>query len=464
MKKLSYLLLISVAFITLCGTNLYADNTWHAGVARAVITPKEPVWQLGFLDRTEPAIEVISDLWAKALALQDADGNKGLIITMDILGVKRNVSNVIKNRIADKHGLDKSRIILCPSHTHSGPAISLTPFEIMPENDERFPAILKYTEWFVNRIVELADEALSTMQPATISTSNGISRMQVNRRDDKGSGPIDNLMGPHDYSVPIIKVQAKGEPEKIIAVLFGYACHPTTLNINKFSGDWCGFAQEEIEKRFPDTTAMFFQGACGDITVFPRNGVNFSQHIGEGIAVVVSCMLKEPMTEQPPRLAVAYTEVALPYGWQPDEEELESIALLAPHEYLQGYAKHLLNMIKEKGELDKTYPYYPIQAWKIGNQPLFALGGEILIQYSIHVKKMFGEQTFFMGYANDVMAYIPTARAVREGGYEARESQIGYAQPGYWSPEIEKIIVEAAATLGGQVGLKADISKVEFTE
>ncbi len=450
---------------TLFGMNLYAENTWSAGVARAVITPKEPVFQAGFSDRTEPAKEVIADLWAKALVLKDENGNRGIIITMDILGTKREVSEAIKSRIAKKHGLDKGRIMLSSSHTHSGPMIMLTPLITMPETDGgvRFNAIRKYTEWFIDRIVELADEAFTKMQPASVHTNNGLSRMQVNRRDDKGSGPLNNLVGPHDYSVPVMKVQAKGGNEEILAVLFGYACHPTTLNINKFSGDWCGFAQEEVEKRYPGTTAMFFQGGCGDLTVFPRNAENYSRHIGEGIAVVVDCMLKEPMTEQKPGLAVAYTEIELPYGWQPSKQELQTTAT-SSNPIAQSYAGRLLKVIEEQGGLDKTYPYYPVQAWKIGDQPLFALGGEILIQYSIHTKKMFGEQAFFMGYANDVMAYIPTARAIREGGYEASQSQIGYGRHGYWSPAIEKLIINAIAQMGGQVGLKADLNKVEWTE
>jgi len=458
MKHTLFFPFLAVLFTAFFGVNLHAENTWNAGVARAIITPQEPVWQVGFADRTEPAKEVIADLWAKALALKDADGNKGIIFTMDILGTRREVSETIKSRIAEKHGLDRSRIILNSSHTHSGPAIMLTPMEIMSETEdaERFAAIRKYTDWFIDRVVLLADEAIAKMQPVTIHTNYGLSRMQVNRRDNKGgSGPLDTVTGPHDYSVPVMKVQARGGSNEIIAVLFGYACHPTTLNINKFSGDWCGFAQEEIEKRYPGTTAMFFQGACGDLTVFPRNAENYSRHIGEGIAVIVAGMLKEPMTEQRPSLAVAYTEIALPYGWQPSQDELEMIALM-PNPIAQRYAEHLLKVIETQGALDKTYPYYPVQAWRIGDLPLFTLGGEVLVQYSIHTKRMFGEQAFVLAYTNDMVAYIPTARAIREGGCEVMESQIGYGRQGRWAPEIERIIVEAIAQMGEQVGFKPD--------
>jgi hypothetical protein len=465
MKHTLFLPFLAVLFTTLFGVNLHAENTWNAGVARAIITPQEPIWQVGFSDRTEPAKEVIADLWAKALALKDADGNKGIIFTMDILGTKREVSDAIKSRIAEKHGLDRNRIILNSSHTHSGPAIMLTPMatRAITLDADRFGEIQKYTDWFIDRVVLLADEAFAKIQPVTIHTNYGLSRMQVNRRDNKGSGPLDNVTGPLDYSVPVMKVQAKGGSNEIIAVLFGYACHPTTLNINKFSGDWCGFAQEEIEKRYPGTTAMFFQGACGDLTVFPRNAENYSRLIGESIAVIVACMLKEPMTEQKPSLAVAYTEVALPYGWQPSQDELEMIALM-PNPIAQSYAEHLLQVIKEQGTLDETYPCYPVQAWRIGDLPLFTLGGEVLVQYSIHTKRMFGEQAFVMAYSNDMVAYIPTARAIREGGYEVMESQIGYGRHGRWAPEIEKIIVEAVALMGEQVGFKPDRNRVEWTE
>jgi hypothetical protein len=49
-----------------------------------------------------------------------------------------------------------------------------------------------------------------------------------------------------------------------------------------------------------------------------------------------------------------------------------------------------------------------------------------------------------MGYANDVMAYIPSARVLGEGGYEGATSMVYYGLPSVWGPRVEEIIVAEA--------------------
>ena len=64
-----------------------------------------------------------------------------------------------------------------------------------------------------------------------------------------------------------------------------------------------------------------------------------------------------------------------------------------------------------------------------------------------------------MGYTNDVMSYIPSARVLKEGGYEADSSQIYYGMPGKWSPMIEDAIVAKVKTLAAQVGQGRELPK-----
>ena len=57
---------------------------WKAGVARVVITPKQSIWLGGYANRTGPSEGKLHDLWAKALALEDASGNRSVLVTMDL--------------------------------------------------------------------------------------------------------------------------------------------------------------------------------------------------------------------------------------------------------------------------------------------------------------------------------------------------------------------------------------------
>ena len=108
----------------------------------------------------------------------------------------------------------------------------------------------------------------------------------------------------------------------------------------------------------------------------------------------------------------------------------------------------------ENGEQLETAYRYPVQVWRIGEQALFVLGGEVVVDYAIELKRIFGENIFVMGYANDVMSYIPSTRILREGGYEGLSSQIVYGLPAAWSASIENEIIHACIELAEKVGVK----------
>ena len=72
-----------------------------------------------------------------------------------------------------------------------------------------------------------------------------------------------------------------------------------------------------------------------------------------------------------------------------------------------------------------------------------ALGGEVVVDYDLRLKRELGRERplWIAGYANDVMAYIPSLRVLKEGGYEADSSMIYYGMPTKWGPTIEEKIV-----------------------
>ena len=74
-----------------------AAPSWKAGTARVAITPKEPMWMAGYAARTKPSEGAVHDLWAKALALEDPAGHRVLLITLDVCGIDRDLSNRVRD-------------------------------------------------------------------------------------------------------------------------------------------------------------------------------------------------------------------------------------------------------------------------------------------------------------------------------------------------------------------------------
>ena len=154
--------------------------------------------------------------------------------------------------------------------------------------------LLLYTAIDQN-LVAVIDDAMNHMSKATLYSGHGEAGFAINRR-----GAI-HPNGPTDHDVPVIKVaDADG---KIVAVLFGYACHNTTVveEANAINGDYAGYAQEEIEKNNPGVTAFFLMGCAGDQNPEPRVNLKDAAAHGKELATAVqkcsvqTCNLRAPI-------------------------------------------------------------------------------------------------------------------------------------------------------------------------
>lgn len=427
------------------------EPTWNAGVSRVVITPRYPMWMAGFAVRDHESEGTLHDLWAKALVIEDAQGRRAVLVTTDLLGFPKALSDRIRDRLAKKHDLTRAQILLNSSHTHSAPVLEDALLDIYPIDDQQTKRVHDYTVELEDKIVALVGDALRSLKPASISTANGVTRFQVNRRNNLAATLLSKteLSGPNDYAVPVMKIEdASG---KLLAITFGYACHNTVLSGYLWSGDYAGFAQLEIEKMYPGVVAMFFQGAGADQNPLPRNSVPLAEQYGRTLAAAVDRVLKEEMRPASPTLATGYKEVDLYFNTPPTREEYEKMA----HEFTgfqQRWAKRMLEMVERGEKVPSKYPF-PLQVWKLGHQTIFSLGGELVVDYAIELKRMFGQDIFVMGYSNDVMAYIPSTTILREGGYEGESSQRVYGLPTTWAAEIETVILYEMVRLAEGTGV-----------
>ncbi|MEO8766053.1 MAG: neutral/alkaline non-lysosomal ceramidase N-terminal domain-containing protein, partial [Ginsengibacter sp.] len=276
MKITSFILHAVYLLINCLGVNALGEREitgWKAGVARVVITPEHSMWMAGYASRDHPSVGKIHDLWAKALAVEDANGKRCILITTDLCAIPKNLSDRIRNQLKINNNLSREQIIINCSHTHSGPVLENSLTNIYPLNETQLKKIKKYTEELEKKIVALAASAFKSLEPVEVFSENGVARFQVNRRNNNEPSLLfqEELKGPNDYAVPVIKVTNRSG--NIIAIAFGYACHNTVLNGYDWSGDYAGFAQIELEKMYPGAAALFFQGAGGDQNPLPRRTV-----------------------------------------------------------------------------------------------------------------------------------------------------------------------------------------------
>lgn len=439
----SFLFFVATAF----GGDPARDSAWKAGAAKVAITPEEPMWMAGYAARTRPADGKLTDLWAKAIVLEDHDGNRGVVVTLDLVGIDRTLSNAICDSLKEQYGLQRKQIVLCSSHTHSGPVVghNLAPLHFLLLDESQRQDVDEWAATFQKKVVAMVGEAIGRLAPSELTWGSGTATFAVNRRENpRTSVPQLRsqgiLKGPSDHDVPVLAV--RDVEENLTAVLFGYACHATTLSGYQWSGDYPGYAQIDLERQHPGCVALFFAGCGADQNPLPRSTVKLAQHYGQRLATAVdSVLMTSQMHPIEGTLSTTFAEIDLPLATLPTRDEIE-LNSKSDNRYEVARAEMLLEQIDDGTPLSQTYPY-PVSAWSIGDDlQLVTLGGEVVVDYAIRLKsELAGTQTWVAGYANDVMAYVPSRRVLGEGGYEGGGAMVYYGLPAYWSPKIEHDII-----------------------
>jgi neutral ceramidase len=394
----------------------------RAGVGRAEITPAGPIWMSGYAARTHPSDGVLMPLWAKALAIESGPGERIVIVSVDVVGVPR----VVSDAVAERSGLKRSQLLVNASHTHTGPVVwgNIPNLAVIPPAEQE--KLIAYQKKFTDAIVAAVGAAIRDLAPAKLEYGEGAAEFAMNRRPQSG---------PTDHRVPVVKVL--GADGKLRGVLFGYACHNTTLTaqIYQLSGDYAGFAAAELERRHPGATAVFLMLCGADQNPNPRGTVELGKQHGETLAAVVDGVATHPLDG---RIRTSFRLIPLklaPRTRQDFEAERKD-----PLAAKVRRADLMLAALDAGKKIDTVE--YPVQAIRFGRGlTLVALGGEVVVDYALRIKKEHpGEPIVVAGYSNDVMSYIPSVRVLKEGGYEANDSMIYYGLSGPYAEDVEQRI------------------------
>lgn len=389
-----------------------------AGIAAIDITPQESIRLSGYAARSEPTSDIRQRLRAKALSLRDERGRPAVLITSDLIGIPRHVSEELARRLA-RAGVTRDQLAVSATHTHTGPLLrrNLPALFNTPLPPEEQAASERYTLQLIDKLERVALDALADLRPARLSWSVGRAAFAANRRvlkDGKWTAFGVNPDGPVDHDLPVLAVRAPDG--RLRAVLVSYACHATTLEAknNFIHGDWPGTTQALVEARHPGATAMVAIGAGADANPSPRgSGLADVERHARTVADEVDRLLAAPMRPVS----------AAPLG------RFRSIDL-------------------RFNGLPQTAPY-AIQAWAFADDlAMVFLAGEVVSDYGLRLKReLDGSRVWVNAYTNDVPFYVASRRMIPEGGYEVDRSMVYYGQPGPLAEDTEDTIVRTVLDL-----------------
>jgi len=437
-------LFLAVTLVLASHLVLSQPATMEVGVARIDITPEGPIRMAGYAARKKIESEgVLQRLEAKALAFGNDKQEPSILITVDLVGIPGHVTQKLQTHLAKKIGLNPAQLVICASHTHSGPEVGNL-LNILQYRGEKAYSdsllsinelvhISHYVDLLTQKLEQVSIEAMKDRKPAHVAWGQGQALFAKNRR---------TAGGPVDVALPIIRIN---EPSgKLRAVLVNYACHGTTLSgeVNKMHGDWMGEAQRQIEARHPGAIGMVAIGCGADANPQPRGTMEnvemHSKEIAENVEKLLTSAQLQPLTV-PPVGKIKW--VKLPFAHVPTVPEL--INLTQEDKTVKGYYARLALDRIARGNPIPTELNYPIQTWAFGNELLMInLAGEVVVDYAIRLKEEIGaERVWINAYSNDVPCYIASRRVIKEGGYEADVSMYYYDKPSPFAEEVEDIIV-----------------------
>jgi neutral ceramidase len=429
------------------------EPEWKVGIARVKITPPQPVFMAGYASRNKPYSQVHDDLFAKALVLEDKAGSRGVLITTDLIGIPAEIATPIRQQISEQTGIPAKAVIINSSHTHTGPTLSLdpTPREGRALADAQRTAA--YTKDLQAKLVQLAVDARAKLQPATLSWGTGVVHFVMNRREfttDRGVILGVNPRGLADRSVPVLRIDDSSG--KLAAVVCGVACHNTTLGPQDYeiSGDYAGHAQRLIEEQHPGVQSLFVLGCAGDANPYPRGSHEISLTHGQELAREVDRLLTTKLVPVRGPLRTALGEAALPLAAPPSRDELEKLAA-GKSGSMPWVAQQMLARLN-RGEKLPTQYICPLAVWQFGDDlTLVALSGEVVSDYVRLLEDALGPNRLWIAaYSNDVYGYLPSARVLREGGYETRG--LIYGGIGLFTPSAQDALVAKVCELAQQAG------------
>ncbi|HJO95384.1 MAG TPA: neutral/alkaline non-lysosomal ceramidase N-terminal domain-containing protein [Victivallales bacterium] len=418
-------------------------NTAYCGFSKICITPKHKVHLAGYEHRISEFDKICEDLFLRVLyiELNKKESDKKVIITADLIWWDNALVTELKYLLNKKYNLRTENIFFSATHSHSTPQIAKGLSPLLGKIDDR------YIEYLRVKIFRAIQNAIDSKEKCYVKFSKTSCQLGINRRLKK-DGQIKmapNYDGVNDTTVKILEFFSS-ENDLLRGMLIHGICHANVSAENSVSPDFPGIAVSLIEKHHKNKiTACYLQGFCGNIRPDFIDEDEFKQGVHDD-ALLYGKKLAESICKNSKRKTVNFkfsTELGyelrmrLPFKKLPTKKRLSELKKYqCTNRALKKWSSVLL---KKKKYFKENIPNLLIHRLPICEEfILVGVNAEVVIEYHFKLKKYFGEAVIPVGYCDGIVGYIPTAKQINEGGYEAWDAYKYFILPFVFSEKIEE--------------------------
>lgn len=428
-----------------------------AGTAQIDITPAASVWMDGMI-RAHRSEGVHDPIFARALVISQSENMEDAcaIVSVEVCGLKGEDIRKVRESASAQTGIPSRKIIIAATHTHSGPA-TIGFFN---------PAEPDYLNELLDKLILAIKMAESAVKPVLAGYACGqedtISHYRRLLADDghvvmnwepyppeKIKGPL----GKIDPDVGVLKLFDRQNPEDVVCIVFNHAGHPNVMSGENYliSGDYPGLAAKLMEDDFGGV-AMFLNGAQGtmDIDGLKDRDWKGVERTGKALADVVSRTAYNILYSPFGELHTGFVQYAIPprkiteneLRWAEQVLETTGGAVQAQADGVGDDYKALL--LKRLHESENRAIAVEQTCIAVNDCAFLSFPGELFTEIGLRIKAESPFlHTYIIGLANGEIGYVPTRKAISEGGYAVETREV--------SDEAEEIVVSQSLALLEQV-------------
>lgn len=387
---------------------LPAHAEFRAAAVKIDISPSTPQMLMGYGARKSTGVR---DPIFHRIAAFDDGKTQGFLVASDLCLFSPTVYDEFTAELKKETGIEPQQVWWTVTHSHSTPEVGPPGmYDILLKGRSQHAWDRDYLAFVKDKLKAGIQQARAELRPARLAIGTGFSRANINRRARDADGKISlglNPDGPADRQIGLIRLE--GLDGKPIGFITNYAMHGTVLgpSMLQISGDGPGIVSAYVEEKL-GAPALYINGAAGNLAPIYTVQDLARSHIGE-----FRVLLGDKILEANQAMAAGGAEVKLWLGetWIETPRKAE----LGWSEELKAYGS------KSSGGADLVR--IPVRVLRINDAVLWGSPVELFCEIALRVRAESPfRHTFFLGYCNGWMGYLPTAQAFRDGGYEPRTS------------------------------------------
>ncbi len=398
---------VTLFLLTLAAVTAQAE--FRAAAVKIDISPKTTQWLMGYGARQSTGVH--DRIFHRIMALDDGS-TQVFLIASDLCLFSPSVYDEATAELKKESGLEPRQIWWSVTHTHSAPEVGPPGvYDVLLKGRSEHSWDRDYLQFVKSALIAGVRQARSQLAPARVAVGVGMARANINRRGRDVDGSISlglNPDGPVDRQIGLIRLE---RPDgSLIGAIANYAMHGTVLGGRwvQISGDGPGIVASYVEEKL-GAPMLYINGAAGNIApIYTVQPDPKSAHLGE-----FRVLLGDRILEAHRSLGSGTADAKLWLG----EKWIET-----PRKQGLGWPAELA-AYAAKGPGGNDLVRIPVRFLRINDSLLWASPIELFCEIAIRVRNESPfRNTFFFGYTNGWLGYLPTAQAFREGGYEPRTS------------------------------------------